>query len=288
MANKEDKSIDLRGWAAIVGAIATLITAIGFPDFFPDLVKHFLSEVYSQPAISTTPSIPPELEGEAMISAPLIPSRYTELSPASGVLNLRQGMPYLEARGILLSAGWKPAKNDDPETKGAELTASDPVERFSQDLPELYFCYSTGLGLCFGKFKLEDGRSLAVTTTGMEPPGLIYWDSSFYIEPSETTLSAVEQLRTGLQYRKIAPFLIAEGWKSPINNPMYRSGELPSNSLNFLQEFPNFEDCHIEGDEIETCRFIFSTEGERRLSITTDIVKSESEYEPVIQSWSLD
>ena len=35
---------NLTGWAAILTAIATIITAIGFPDFLPDLAKQFLQQ----------------------------------------------------------------------------------------------------------------------------------------------------------------------------------------------------------------------------------------------------
>ena len=35
---------DLAGWAAIITAIAALITSIGFPNFFPDLIKNILGE----------------------------------------------------------------------------------------------------------------------------------------------------------------------------------------------------------------------------------------------------
>ena len=38
----QNNSPNLAGWASIITAIAALITAIGFPNFFPDLVKRFL------------------------------------------------------------------------------------------------------------------------------------------------------------------------------------------------------------------------------------------------------
>lgn len=288
MADEKDKKSDLVGWAAVLTAIATLITAIGFPNFFPDLVKQTFLKSSSQSAPSATPSTSPEVEGVALPSNPAVSPRETKISPVTAVLNLRQGMPYLEARSNLFSAGWKPAEIDASESENLESPGVNPSERFSQNLPELHLCQPTGLGLCSGELELEDGRTLAVTVTGIDPPSLIYWDSSFYIEPSEATLNAIEQLRIGLPYRKIEQFLVAEGWRSPIANPMYRADELPSDSLDFLREFSNFEECQVDGDEIKTCRFIFFTEGERKLTITTDITRVGSQYDPIIQSWSLD
>ena len=40
----QNNSPNLAGWAAIITAIAALITAIGFPNFFPDLVKQYLPQ----------------------------------------------------------------------------------------------------------------------------------------------------------------------------------------------------------------------------------------------------
>lgn len=38
----QDNQLNLAGWAAIITAIAALITAIGLPNFFPNLVNRFL------------------------------------------------------------------------------------------------------------------------------------------------------------------------------------------------------------------------------------------------------
>ena len=40
----QDNKPNLAGWAALITAIAALITAIGFPNFFPDLVKTYLPQ----------------------------------------------------------------------------------------------------------------------------------------------------------------------------------------------------------------------------------------------------
>lgn len=43
---------NLAGWAAILTAIAAIITAIGFPAFFPDLAKQFFGRDNSNPTIT--------------------------------------------------------------------------------------------------------------------------------------------------------------------------------------------------------------------------------------------
>lgn len=283
MTDKEDKNSNLAGWAAVITAIAALITAIGFPSFFPDLVK----QIFSSPP--PTSQVSPKAEGGTIPSpSPFVSPPKTRMSPAEAVLSLRQRMSYLEARNILFSAGFHPAKFDASNSE-SENIASDISGRLDQDLPELHHCQSTGLGLCSGEVELEDGRSLSVTVAGIEnSPSLVAWNSSFYIEPSKTTLDAAEQLRVGLPYRKVEQFLISEGWQSPIVNPMHRAGELPAGALDFLMEFADFEDCQVDGDEIKSCRFILFTEGERSLTITTAITRVGSQYEPIIQSWSLE
>ena len=41
--SKKEDSPNLIGWAAVLTAVATVLTAIGFPEFFPSTVKQFLS-----------------------------------------------------------------------------------------------------------------------------------------------------------------------------------------------------------------------------------------------------
>ena len=41
---KESGGLNLTGWAAMLTAIATVLTAIGFPEFFPSVVERILSK----------------------------------------------------------------------------------------------------------------------------------------------------------------------------------------------------------------------------------------------------
>lgn len=210
---------------------------------------------------------------------------HNQSSPTEAVLNLRQNMGYLRAREILLSGGWKPAEG----SSDAEATGSDPSARFSMELPELQHCMPTGLGLCGGKLELEDGRSLIVSVSGSkEQPSLSGWEPSFYIPPSQSTLDAVNLLAPGLSYRKMEQSLLAAGWQSPIANPMHKASELPASELDFVKEFPNFKDCQINKDVLESCRFSFVTTGGRSLIITTDVIRNGSQYELLIRSWNLE
>lgn len=51
----QDNKLNLAGWAALITAIAALITAIGFPVLFPALVERF----FSPPNPVPSPPVPP-------------------------------------------------------------------------------------------------------------------------------------------------------------------------------------------------------------------------------------
>jgi tetratricopeptide (TPR) repeat protein len=55
--DKGDKKSNLAGWAAMLTAVAAFITALGFTDFFPDLVKRFFAESSPQSSSSPAPQI---------------------------------------------------------------------------------------------------------------------------------------------------------------------------------------------------------------------------------------
>jgi hypothetical protein len=90
---KEDKKPDLAGWAAVLTAVAALITAIGFPNVFPDLVKRFSPE--SSPESTSLPSsqITPSVEESSPVVTPSpllsdsslspLPSPTTTLTPVA-------------------------------------------------------------------------------------------------------------------------------------------------------------------------------------------------------------
>lgn len=127
-----------------------------------------------------------------------------------------------------------------------------------------------------------------LTIEGLTQPNLAGWDASFYIDPSQTTLDAVDKLKEGLPYQKVREFLIAEGWQSPVANPMYTARDNPGIPLDFVTAFANFQVCQMSGDILQTCDFVFYTLGERQLTVATNITKIGSIYEPLIRSWNLE
>ncbi|PSN15340.1 hypothetical protein C7293_07560 [filamentous cyanobacterium CCT1] len=284
MTDKKEGQSNLAGWAAVITACAGVITAFGFPSFFPDLVKHYFTASSQQfSSLRQDQAVPPSTQDGLPHPIPAS-SPETKVSPADVVLSLRQGMDYVEARNKLLSSGWMPVEAD------KALIDSQTTMSTGETFPEIS-CQGTGLGLCDGKFQLEDGRSLEVTIAGQPSDGysLLFLNSSFYIEPSKTTLDVVDQLKPGLQYRKVEQLLISEGWQTYIRNPMHRQDELPGKSHGFLEEFSHFEDCAWDDyDIIDECRFILSTAGGRRLVIVTNVESDGTYYEPTLKAWNLE
>lgn len=285
MTDKKEGQINFVGWAAVITACAGVITAFGFPSFFPDLVKHYFIAPSSQSSSLGDDQTAPASAQDGLPSPSLAASSpETKASPVDVVLSLRQGMDYAEARNKLLSSGWMPVEAD------KVLIDSRMTISAGETFPEIS-CQGTGLGLCLGKFQLEDGRSLEVTIAGQPSDGysLLFLNSSFYIEPAKTTLDVVDQLKPGLQYRKVEQLLISEGWQKYIVNPMHRQNDLPGNSHGFLDEFSHLEDCAWDDyDIIYECRFILSTAGGRKLTIVTDVESDGTYYEPTLKAWTLE
>jgi len=85
---------------------------------------------------------------------------------AQSLPQLRQGMPYVQARQLLLGAGWQ-----------ADIVNPNHLEELQQRLTgwfhkkgyaEISNCMPTGLGLCSGAFKNVRGQCLSISTS--EPP----------------------------------------------------------------------------------------------------------------------
>ena len=87
--------------------------------------------------------------------------------------NLRQGMPYAEAREILLDAGWQAqvfSANQEQDGVMAYL--------IELGYPEVTACSGTGLGLCAFEFVDAAGHKLSVSTANNrrgEEPTLFRW-----------------------------------------------------------------------------------------------------------------
>jgi hypothetical protein len=111
----QDNKPNLAGWAALITAIAALITAIGFPNFFPDWAEQYLlknkdnsSTNLSKPQESNLPSTP----------KPSAPSQPAVQSPPEKNIN------YSDLRKLLADRKFKEA---DQETNKIllQLTGND-------------------------------------------------------------------------------------------------------------------------------------------------------------------
>ena len=85
---------------------------------------------------------------------------------------LRQGMPYAEARTLLLDAGWQAQAVANPE--------QDETMAYLIELGygEVVACSGTGRGFCAFEFIDADGRKLSVSTVNNqrgEQPTLYRW-----------------------------------------------------------------------------------------------------------------
>ncbi|MDJ0590807.1 MAG: GUN4 domain-containing protein [Pleurocapsa sp. MO_226.B13] len=78
----QNNSPNLAGWAAIIAAIAALITAIGFPNFFPDLVKQYLLKNRDNSSTNSSKTQEGDLQPipkSSTSSQPLPLKKYSEL-----------------------------------------------------------------------------------------------------------------------------------------------------------------------------------------------------------------
>lgn len=85
---------------------------------------------------------------------------------------LRQGIPYSEAREILLDEGWQvPYRN--PNTNGELMGLMDiMVNEWGYD--EFEECSGTGVGFCLGGLFDAYGRKLSVVTVNNEEDPTLY------------------------------------------------------------------------------------------------------------------
>ncbi|MBD1852961.1 hypothetical protein H6F87_23735 [Cyanobacteria bacterium FACHB-502] len=90
-----------------------------------------------------------------------VPFLGTMPAQAQSVPNLQQGMPYAQARQLILNAGWSPSYNtQEPNRFGM----SSKVDHFlGLGYTEIVNCAGTGMSLCRFEFYGDQGQTLAVS-----------------------------------------------------------------------------------------------------------------------------
>lgn len=92
---------------------------------------------------------------------------------------LSRGMPYVEARQLLINAGWKPIEG---EGEIDHRTASRASAEHFEDFLEVQGCSGTGRAMCAFKFANADGsKNLRISTAGMYRESLSIYD--WKVEP---------------------------------------------------------------------------------------------------------
>ena len=123
-------------------------------------------------------------------------------------VSLREGMPYKEARQLLLGQGWQPNKDGDP----ANLNSLTVRKLYGLGYVEIEDCAGTGQGFCSFQFINKSGdRFFVVTTPGgsvdIDPFVSKWWiekkSASFNITEGRYWLGATDQALEvkGKQYR---------------------------------------------------------------------------------------
>lgn len=92
-------------------------------------------------------------------------------------INIKQGMPYLEARGILIKDGWQIITMHTTPNGTPSCWMSDWDEtkspKISCDYAEVDSCSGTGMGFCKMWFFDGEDKCLKIITSGGEPGPVI-------------------------------------------------------------------------------------------------------------------
>ena len=110
----------------------------------------------------------------------------------TSALGLVEGMPYIEARTILIQQDWIPLEQPEPGPYGVER------EMYDLGVREVSACSGTGVGYCaFSFYKLDSSRPeghlrFGVTTVGGSKVEVSAWESNFVAGPPPVIESGPE------------------------------------------------------------------------------------------------
>lgn len=93
---------------------------------------------------------------------------------AQEVPQLQMGMPYAEARQLILNEGWQPTYNAPEPDRVGISTRRDHLQ--SLGYTEIVDCAGTGMGLCRAEFQGDRLQTLVVTMgTGVQTDVVYQW-----------------------------------------------------------------------------------------------------------------
>ncbi|MCT7952914.1 hypothetical protein NG798_24240 [Ancylothrix sp. C2] len=195
---------------------------------------------------------------------------------------LRQGMPYSEARQIILNSGWQ-IDYGRPRVRELSGLTSRMVNKLGYD--EFGDCSGTGIGFCGGDFIGSNGKRLGiVTVNNQQDPRLYHWTLS---SKESCLLGQLKQelprgLYQGMPYSEAREVILNSGWQFHYKHPS-RIRELRGLESRMVSNlnYHEFGDCSGTGKGFCTGSF-FNVYG-KKLHIITD----NNQQAPQLYEWSL-
>lgn len=195
---------------------------------------------------------------------------------------LRQGMPYSEARQIILNSGWQ-IDYERPRVRELSGLTSRIVNDLGYD--EFGDCAGTGIGFCGGSFIGSDGKRLGiVTVNNHRDPLLSRWtvssQESCFLGQLEQELP--NELYQGMPYSEAREVILDSGWQFNYKHPT-RIRELRGLASQLVSElnYHEFGDCSGTGRGFCTASF-FNAYG-----VNLAIITVNNQQDPQLYDWSL-
>ncbi len=184
------------------------------------------------------------------------------LRQANKVRRIQQGMPYGEARKILIQQGWQPNLSD----RNGEIPNENSGIKAIYDLgyKEINDCAGSGLGLCKFEFINSKGELLVVLTTSDVELPVFHW----FLDPPPKAIrdsrrnpqiaTRVRGIQKSMSYREARKILIQQGWQP--NVPVSNGGipNLENSQIKTLYEDRGYYEVkNCSGTGLGLCRFEF-------------------------------
>ncbi|NTW20513.1 MAG: hypothetical protein HGA42_13335 [Nostocales cyanobacterium W4_Combined_metabat2_030] len=195
---------------------------------------------------------------------------------------LRQGMPYSQARQIILNSGWQ-IDYERPRARELFGLTSRMVNQLGYD--EFGDCSGTGIGFCGGSFIGSDGKRLGIVTVNNQgDPQLYHWtvssQQSCFLGQLDPELP--KGLYQGMPYSEAREVILNSGWQFHYTSPYIRR-DLRGLERRMVSErnYHEFENCSGTGRGFCTASF-FNVYGGNLTIITVN-----NQQAPQLYDWSL-